>query len=138
VRWRILATLALAAFASCGAPHIDRPLPIEIKGLSSRATKLILGVYPKSAMMSCQQTTVENVAMLTPPYHAEWDRESGADRTLELPTLDTDGVTIIAYSKDINSVTIQFACQYIEYKDLGGTALEASNGVLVLTLSQRM
>jgi hypothetical protein len=134
MRRRLGLLAVIGAICSCGSSDLDRPLAIEIKGLSSHAEKLSLSVFPKSSGQTCMSLTLAAAGMLKAPYTTTWDRASGAARQLALPDVTPDGATIILVATDPSGAPIQFVCSEITYEQVG----ELPYGVLVVTLSQRV
>jgi hypothetical protein len=102
--------------SGCG-DLILRPLDLTISGVSGRAEKLVIGVYPKSSGQTCQGVGLGNVQSLSPPTLYIWQRGQ-MDRATTLPPVEEEGLTIVVYTEDANATPIQFVCEEIDYADL--------------------
>jgi hypothetical protein len=111
-----------------------RPLAVELKGLSARATKLVLAAFPASSGKACKDISLQNAASLDPPFRSEWDRASAMERELMLPPIGEDGAAVYAYSVDMNGTTIQFVCYDVTFEGIG----DLEYGILTLILSKRV
>jgi hypothetical protein len=128
----LLAILPVIALG-CGGGRAYRPFEVEIRGLSARASTLVVKVIPGSAPIGCGALQLDAAPSVSAPIEQRWMRGTDADRRLEIPEIDAGQMTIIAYAEDEAGKPIQLACRQIEYSELGD--LEA--GLLILTLSQR-
>ncbi len=109
-----------------------RPLALDVQGLSGRAERLVVLVFPASSEQSCAGIDLDNVRSLDAPFSAEWVRSTdGSARHLELPAIEERSVTIIAYSEDAQGMPIQLGCTEVDFVDIESP--EAS-----LRLSMRM
>jgi hypothetical protein len=110
------AGLLLAILCACGGELRLRPLSLDVQGLSGRAERLVVLLFPVSAGQTCANVGLENVK---------------SQRKFDLPAIEERGVTVIAYSEDAQGMPIQFGCTQIDYADIESP--EAS-----LRLSMRM
>lgn len=124
----------VAVASGCGTSELIRPLPVEIEGLSARASVLVLKVFPADAFQSCQGIELSTAVGLSTPHEVRWQRASMADRVLEIPAINTERLTIVAYSLDANGAPMQFSCSELDFAGIG----ELPEGVLIITLTQRM
>jgi hypothetical protein len=124
--------LALLGLAACGPGLARRPLVVELEGLSARADTLVVKMFPESTGQTCQGVSVRTAPSLGAPHFAQWTR-GGGERRLELPEIDDERLTLIAYGLRTGEA-IQFACREVSFSDIG----ELDIGVLVLTLSRRV
>src|SRR5262245_23052916 len=105
------AWLALALLCACGEDVRLRPLVLDVQGLSGRAERLVILLFPASTGQTCADVDLENVRSLDALFSAEWTRSTeGNERHFELPIIDERNVTIIAYSEDVQGMPIQFGC----------------------------
>jgi len=124
--------LALALLAGCGGDRFFRPLEIEIDGLSARADTLVLKLFPAESGQTCTAVTMESARELSAPHEATWRRADGAERRFELPAIESDGITIIAYAL-MNDAPIQFLCRELSFAEIA----DLEDGRLILSLSRR-
>ncbi len=128
------ALIPLLVLAACGTEEINRPLPLEIDGLSARAQVLVLKVFEADTGQTCRGVTLDTVAALAAEHEQTWERTSMAPRSLEVPALTTESMTIVAYALDAAGAPMQFLCTEIDFAGIS----ELPEGVLIVTLSQRM
>jgi hypothetical protein len=121
----------VALLFACGEDLRLRPLVLDVQGLSSRAERLVVMLFPSSTGQTCVGLDLTNVETLAAPIVAEWNRAEGTERSFELPAVEERSVTIVAYSQDAQGMPIQFGCTEIDYVDIESP--EAS-----LRLSMRM
>lgn len=96
---------------------ILRSLDLSIEGLSGRAARLVIGVYPQSLSPGCRDLELDNVKALEPPVVYVWERGQ-PDRRVTLEPVEEEGLMILVYSEDDQGAPIQFGCREIAYKDL--------------------
>ncbi len=113
MRWVVLAVLSVSG---CG-DLLLRPLELTISGVSGRAERLVIGVYPESSGQTCEGVGLGTVQALTPPNVYVWQRGQ-MERTTTLPSVEEEGLTIVVYTEDANTAPIQFVCEEIDYADL--------------------
>ena len=124
--------MLLAILCACGGELRLRPLSLDVQGLSGRAERLVVLLFPVSTGQTCANIGLENVKSLVAPLSVTWTRSiDGDQRKFELPAIEERGVTVIAYSEDAQGMPIQFGCTQIDYADIESP--EAS-----LRLSMRM
>lgn len=128
MRGLVLAGLALAA---CGT-EILRPLAIDVLGLSARAESFVLKIVPGD-QLPCASVGIGSVGALEAPYQSRWVRSENQPRRANLPTLEVEVLTVIAYSEDAAGTTIQYACRQLSFEDIADLPF----GVLELTLTRR-
>ena len=111
--------LALAFLVACGGDVRLRPLALDVQGLSGRAERLVLLIYPASSGQSCTGVDLSTVQSLVAPFSAVWTRSiDGDQRKFELPSIEERSITVIAYSEDAQGMPIQFGCTQIDYADI--------------------
>lgn len=113
MRWLVLAALSLSG---CG-DLLLRPLELTISGVSGRAERLTIGVYPESSGQTCQGVGLGTVQRLTPPNVYVWQRGQ-MERATTLPSVEEEGLTIVAHTEDADGRPLQFVCAEIDYADL--------------------
>ena len=74
-----------------------------------------------------------NVATLSAPSQQRWDRSSGAARHFDLPRINDDQLTLMAFATDAQGAPIQFLCRELSDDEIGGL----DTGVLEVSLSRR-
>lgn len=127
-RWAWLVAICLTW--ACGPRLLFRPLDLEVQGLSSRAERLVVLVFPEETGQRCAELSLEGAPALTAPISFVWERSSEAPRQAEFPDIEGMTVTVVAYSEDASGTPIQFACDEIDYADV-------ESPEITLTLSAR-
>src|SRR5688572_4105738 len=112
------AWLLVLPLLGCGEELRLRPLILDVQGLSSRAERLVVMLFPSSTGQSGVGVDLENVRSLSAPISAEWNRAEGSERSFEFPPIDERSVTVVAYSEDAQGMPIQFGCTEVEYVDI--------------------
>lgn len=117
---RLVAAVALCALCvACGGREVRRPLDLRLGGLSVRADRLVLLLVLASDGLACDDVTPETAQGLDAVHRAEWVRSDDAEaRTLVLPDVGEEAMTVVAYAEDADGDVIQVACSQIEYADL--------------------
>lgn len=116
---RMRAWPALAVLFACGGDVRLRPLALDVQGLSGRAERLVLLIFPESSGQTCSGVDLATVPGLEAPLRAEWTRSiDGDQRKFELPPIEERSITVIAYSEDAQGMPIQFGCTQIDYADI--------------------
>lgn len=120
MRRSIVAMGFLLLAVGCGqAPDVHRPVALTIGGLSSRAERLVVKVFPESTGQTCIAVTLQTAGGLAAPFEVRWARsEQGGNRRLSLPEVDESRVTLVAHSEEADGRVIQFACLGLDYLDL--------------------
>lgn len=117
-RW----VLAGWLLSGCG-DLLLRPLELTISGVSGRAERLVIGVYPESSGQTCEGVGLGTVQALTPPTRYVWQRGE-MERNTTLPAVEEEGLTIVVYTEDVNATAIQFVCEEVDYADLEAPELQ--------------
>jgi len=128
------AALCASMLASCGGGDLYRPLSVEIEGLSARASELVLMVFPQETGQTCVGVDLAASAGLMAPHEARWVRSDMTERAFSLPRIETEGITVVAYSVDDAGAPIQFGCRELSFDKV----LDLELGVLYLALSRRV
>jgi hypothetical protein len=121
-------------FAACGGGDLFRPVTVEIEGLSARASQLVLMIFAQEDGQSCVGVDLTTSPGLMAPHQARWVRSEKTPRSFELPKIETEGITVVAYSVDSAGAAIQFGCRELAFDKVPDLEL----GVLYLTLSRRV
>jgi hypothetical protein len=103
---------------SCGEDVRLRPLVLDVQGLSSRAERLVVMLFPGTEEQTCVGLDLSNVNALSAPFMAEWVRAQGGERRFEFPSIEERAVTIVAYSEDAQGMPIQLGCTQIDFVDI--------------------
>lgn len=110
---------ALALLCACGGDVRLRPLALDVQGLSGRAERLVVLLFPASSGQTCAGVDLETVRSLEAPISVVWTRSVDGDmRKFELPAVEERSLTVIAYSEDAQGMPIQFGCAQIDYADI--------------------
>ena len=131
MRWSIAAALVL--LGACGSEPVGRAFELEVRGLSARASALVVKLRSAEPALACSDVTLESAAALAADETQRWDRSSGGERSLAMSPVVTDRVTLVAYAIDDAGATFQVACRTVSYEELGNLA----GGRLILVLSRR-
>jgi hypothetical protein len=129
---RVWAIALLVTSIACGDRVVYRPLIVDVQNVSATADVLVLKVLAGDDVeQTCGTINLANVQNLSTPYEARWLRESGTERQLDLPEIDSDRAVVVVYTEDERGVAIQLACGEIEYKEI-------ESGRITLRLSTKM
>lgn len=120
---------ALLLGAGCGSQTVYRPVELNLVGLSGRAERLVVLMFPEEAGQTCVNVELGNVASLTSVFEVIWSRSESEDiRQLALPEVESFAVTLVAYAEDDGGTPIQFGCTTFDY-----TQIESPNVTLQLS-----
>ncbi len=114
MRKMCLASLALAT-ACGGVELVERPLEIEVLGLSSRAVSLELKVRKMPASPDCRVMTAAAANNAEAGQSQLWSRMDGSVRMLALPTAGQESVQILLIAKNSEDRPFQFACREVDF-----------------------
>jgi outer membrane murein-binding lipoprotein Lpp len=128
----LAAALASVVVAGCGADRVERPLSVDIRGLSARASALVVKLRTEAT--ACRDVDDTTAPALSADEEHRWDRASGAERAFALSPVTGDAVTVVAYALDEASRPFQHACRTVTYDELGNLA----SGRVIITLSRRV
>lgn len=89
-------------------------------------------VFPE-ANIDCTSVGLENASSFSSDLEVKWERSAGLERELELPEVDSEKITLVAFTSDAQENVIQFACIEVTLELIG----DLDVGVLELRLSRR-
>jgi len=118
------AFVAVLSTAGCGEEALLRPMIVEVQGVSSQAERLVVKLASDASRPSCGQMDASAAQSLENALELVWLRSSGDERRLSAPTIDSENVTVIAYTEDTNGTLIQLGCLEVDYLDIESPEIE--------------
>ena len=126
--WRKIAhglVATVITLAACGDETRLRPLSLDIQGLSSRASLMVIQLVPGSDAPACATVNAMNVNGLDAPIRLVWVRTDESEKMpLAAPDVETENLTVIVHAEDAAGAVIQLGCREVNYLDLESPEVE--------------
>lgn len=120
---RTVALMLALGFLGCGEETVRRPLALDIRNLSAQAETLVITILPGGNAPACTQVNSANATAFS-GIQLGWTRSSQEPRSFDVDNIDTENVTVIAYSLDATGRLLQLACVEIRYFEIESPEVE--------------